>query len=62
MNCDIEELMEAIRDLSEASERRGGYDIGALRCPEQKQHAEQANEDMKTAWALIETITGGKRP
>ena len=62
MTADIDELMEAIRDLSEASERRGGYDIAALRNYDAKQHAATANEDMNEAWQKIEAITGGKRP
>ena len=59
--ADVEILMEAIRDLSEAAERHGGYSMQP-RAQFSEMQAKEARADMNDAWCAIERITGGKRP
>ena len=65
-DCDIDELMETIRDLSKASERYGGYSWGKrnaqLGVVRFQALQEEAFNSINEAWAKIESMTGGKRP
>jgi len=63
MNCDIDCLMEAIRDLAGASERVGGYSYAATRrVINADENLKQAYADVAEMWEKIEAMTGGKRP